>query len=297
MAESLGAHKELIGRNIRTIRESVGETQQELADAIHVTKQAVSNYERGTSMPDTDMLSSIAGHYEVTLQILTDSAVPDLKSAFQAEHLADDFSEYRSSLFPLFESEELLLDPDFSKAYRFCESMISAGIVETETAVEAINTLYDLHEEKGSAEALADALFIWFNIVPAVRAGKPSSELVEFFGSDSFMEGKASIAIKDMTRGLQKPDLDADVLKGFCEFTVDLISALKGHRGFEDLAYYYLALGYLCGIIDDDLDLPESQQIAFSMLFSMGSIGNRYARNAIAGIWALHHKPPEVKDA
>ncbi|WP_297235648.1 helix-turn-helix domain-containing protein [uncultured Flavonifractor sp.] len=49
-----------IGKNIRTLRERRGMTQEELAQALFVTRQTVSNYETGKSRPDIDMLVSIA---------------------------------------------------------------------------------------------------------------------------------------------------------------------------------------------------------------------------------------------
>ena len=38
-----------IGKNIRTLREKKGMTQEELAQALFVTRQTVSNYETGVS--------------------------------------------------------------------------------------------------------------------------------------------------------------------------------------------------------------------------------------------------------
>ena len=49
-----------IGKNIRDLREAAGMTQEELAAVLFVTRQTVSNYERGTSRPDLDMLLQIA---------------------------------------------------------------------------------------------------------------------------------------------------------------------------------------------------------------------------------------------
>lgn len=49
-----------IGKNIRTLRERRGLTQEELAQALFVTRQTVSNYETGKSRPDIDMLVRIA---------------------------------------------------------------------------------------------------------------------------------------------------------------------------------------------------------------------------------------------
>ena len=49
-----------IGKNIRTLRERRGLTQEELAQALFVTRQTISNYETGRSRPDIEMLVKIA---------------------------------------------------------------------------------------------------------------------------------------------------------------------------------------------------------------------------------------------
>lgn len=49
-----------IGKNIRTLRTRRGLSQDQLAEALHVTRQTVSNYETGRSRPDVEMLTALA---------------------------------------------------------------------------------------------------------------------------------------------------------------------------------------------------------------------------------------------
>lgn len=49
-----------IGKNIKSIRQSKGMTQDAMAEALFVTRQTVSNYENGRSRPDLDMLLRIS---------------------------------------------------------------------------------------------------------------------------------------------------------------------------------------------------------------------------------------------
>ena len=49
-----------IGKNIRQLRTAKNMTQDELAEALFVTRQTVSNYETGRSRPDVEMLLRIA---------------------------------------------------------------------------------------------------------------------------------------------------------------------------------------------------------------------------------------------
>lgn len=49
-----------IGKNIKALRTAKGMTQEDLAAALFVTRQTVSNYENGRSRPDLDMRLNIA---------------------------------------------------------------------------------------------------------------------------------------------------------------------------------------------------------------------------------------------
>ncbi len=59
-----------IGEYIRTLREKKQWTQEELADKLHVTRQTISNYEKGRSKPDVEMIKKIASVLEVDAQYL-----------------------------------------------------------------------------------------------------------------------------------------------------------------------------------------------------------------------------------
>lgn len=65
-----------IGKNIKTLREGKGMTQDELAQALFVTRQTVSNYETGRSRPDIDMLLSIARVLETDVNALLYGPAP-----------------------------------------------------------------------------------------------------------------------------------------------------------------------------------------------------------------------------
>ena len=59
-----------MGKEIRRLREGRGITQEALAEALNVTAQTVSKWERGTSMPDVQMLPRIAVYFGVTIDQL-----------------------------------------------------------------------------------------------------------------------------------------------------------------------------------------------------------------------------------
>ena len=59
-----------IGKNIRKLRTAAGLTQDQLAERLFVTRQTVSNWERGTSRPDVDQLEAIAGALGTEMTVL-----------------------------------------------------------------------------------------------------------------------------------------------------------------------------------------------------------------------------------
>lgn len=59
-----------IGSRIRALRVDRGITQDELAQALHVTGQAVSKWETGQSMPDIELLPRLSVYFGVTIDEL-----------------------------------------------------------------------------------------------------------------------------------------------------------------------------------------------------------------------------------
>ena len=55
-----------IAYNIRTLRKAKGLTQEDLAARLHVTRQAVSSWERGGSCPDFDTLKALSEILDAT---------------------------------------------------------------------------------------------------------------------------------------------------------------------------------------------------------------------------------------
>jgi len=50
----------MVGKNIKQFREQKGLTQEQLAEQLHVTRQAVSNWENDKTQPDIETLHQIA---------------------------------------------------------------------------------------------------------------------------------------------------------------------------------------------------------------------------------------------
>lgn len=66
---------ETLGRRIARLRQERGHSQRDLAKALFVTRQAVSNWERDQTLPDLETLRAIAAFLEVDLNTLCGSAL------------------------------------------------------------------------------------------------------------------------------------------------------------------------------------------------------------------------------
>ena len=60
----------IVGENIRKHREQKKVSQEEMAQALNVTRQTISSWETGRTEPDLDTLHRIAQYFEVTVEEL-----------------------------------------------------------------------------------------------------------------------------------------------------------------------------------------------------------------------------------
>lgn len=67
----------MLNENIRAIRKSRGLSQEELAIKLNVVRQTVSKWERGLSVPDSDMLVSLSDTLDAPVATLLGKAVSE----------------------------------------------------------------------------------------------------------------------------------------------------------------------------------------------------------------------------
>ena len=57
-----------VSKSIKDLRKEKNLTQDQLAEALHVTRQAVSNWENGKTEPDVETLSQLAAFFGVDIE-------------------------------------------------------------------------------------------------------------------------------------------------------------------------------------------------------------------------------------
>ncbi len=95
-----------VGKKIAKLRKNNNMTQFELADALGISFQAVSNWERGNSMPDISKLPEIAELFQVSIDEILGKRNPILKEVANGEkvvltnHLKTDVDEAATLMKP-----------------------------------------------------------------------------------------------------------------------------------------------------------------------------------------------------
>jgi len=59
-----------VQKNIKKYRENKGITQEQMAEALNVTRQAISNWETGRTEPDIDTLQRLSDYLGITIEEL-----------------------------------------------------------------------------------------------------------------------------------------------------------------------------------------------------------------------------------
>lgn len=68
----------MLYENIKNLRKSKGFSQEELAQKLNVVRQTISKWEKGTSVPDSEMLIKIAEELDTSVNVLLGETVaPD----------------------------------------------------------------------------------------------------------------------------------------------------------------------------------------------------------------------------
>jgi transcriptional regulator with XRE-family HTH domain len=60
-------NKKAVGKRLRELRVKSGETLQETASHIGVSKQSISHYESGRRVPSPEVMEKIADHFGLTV--------------------------------------------------------------------------------------------------------------------------------------------------------------------------------------------------------------------------------------
>lgn len=84
----------MLNENLKTIRKQKGLSQEELAIRLNVVRQTISKWEKGLSVPDSDMLVKMADILEVSVGELLGSKITDEKNKDEITEQLIKINEY-----------------------------------------------------------------------------------------------------------------------------------------------------------------------------------------------------------
>ena len=106
-----------IHKQIRSQRNQMGLSQEELAEEIFVSRQSISNWERGSKYPDLDSLLALSTLFEISLDHLVKGDIDIMKEKIESG-LIREFENLARNLALMFVVSMILLVP-FYKFFWF----------------------------------------------------------------------------------------------------------------------------------------------------------------------------------
>ena len=261
---------EKVGRKIAELRKNHNMTQLELADKIGISFQAVSNWERGNSMPDISKLPELASLFDVTIDELLGEKSELVESAVKGD--IKEYLEHND-----ISSEEIrnvapVLRPDQVDAIYESKKINDLQEIEDLLPFLSEDTISDIAHKR-------------------VAEGKSIEDIAPFISEDDMCEFVDELYQKSGLGGIE------DILPFVCEDQLEQIAddlyQKSGLDGIEDI------LPFIC---EDQLEKIAEQEYEGKGLWNFEVIApflNEDCLNALAqkairkdGIKAISHIAP-----
>lgn len=178
----------VIGKNIRALRESLGITQEQLAEKLNISSQAVSKWETSQSVPDTMLLPTISKIFGVTIDELFRekrenyaNLASKLAAIYRDTNKKEDFQQADLAYKRLFAEGKYSANDLFSYGYinwfyawncfhtaeeYFNKAMEMAGDENDRTYNLALNRLIELKRDMKQSQQMIDQLKVKYEANP-----------------------------------------------------------------------------------------------------------------------------------
>lgn len=278
--------KDLLGKNIKHLRNIHGETLQDLGNAVNLGNTTIKNYENSDRMPDPQTLKALAKHYGKTVDELINSDLSDLGSIAFSVKSSSDLVNMMKGILPLSCSDEALGNPDFRKGYEGCcrilESFSRNEGIRGSTIPECFEAFGKSVEDSELSEGIANMVWLifllWTQLVDDNMAKALSALMYPRKSNPPFI--KTFLAAKDNEStaiSKQKQEFVEDL----DDTLFDLLRELKSRPDWSYLADYYLALRYVLSMVDTGLSPEMNIASGMQMMLSSLRLGNPYAFNFV----------------
>lgn len=279
-----------LGNNIRGLRKAYGETQEELGFALGVEKNTISSYETERTEPGKEMLSKIATHYFVSVEELI---LTDLSNMEKIDLKKDDvyfFWDNINKIFPRIWTEGAMQNEHFKRATEKHRLFLETAIKKHDWDIDSFLICLDEYmeaydEEVGKEESAANIIGLCYFVIYIFKSmPKMLKEKPVIMTKLASLDSTFSSALENVDSDFEKDA--ADIMDSFNDLEMknmlrEMKTLIKKSRTLWEVADYYLALEFIYGIVENDLEYSFNRRIGMEMLEAFASVGNRYARRFI----------------
>lgn len=278
-----------LASNLKRLRKSYGETQEELAIALHLEKSTISQYENGSRKPDEEILKGIAKRYGVTLDLLLYedlSFFPDMLAYFSN---IDSNSLTTARLYPIYKLDKRF-DTKTIRAFEAHKQLLFGSSEEKdEVDIDLILDAYDEAYEKFDIDSdeflviAVNSLSLCMLLLSSILNEESGKQLKDFVSKDKRSKKEISSFVLNIVlpsfndNEVRTPQFKRDLDEGF----LYLIEILKENRKYSKDADYYFALRYMLNLVDNDYDYATNQLIGSELINGLSRLNNPYAKQFI----------------
>lgn len=274
-----------LASNLKHLRKSYGETQEELAKALYLEKNTISQYESGSRKPDEETLKGIAKRYGVTMDLLLYedlSFVPDMLAYY-----SDIDSNFLmvSGIFPIYSLDRRFATKTIRAFEAHKQLLFGSSEVDIDLIIEAYDEAYDKFDIDSdeflviAVNSLSLYILLFFSIFNE-ESGK---QLKDFVLKDKRSKKEISSFVLNIVlpnfndNEIKTPQFKRDIN----EFFLYLIEILKETRKYSKVADYFFALRYMFNLVDNDYDYATNQLIGSELITGLSRLNNPYAKRFI----------------
>lgn len=263
--------------------------QEELANALHLEKSTISQYENGSRKPDEEILKRIAKRYGVTMDLLLYedlSSVPDMLAYYSN---IDSNSLTTARLYPIYNLDKRF-DTKTIRAFEAHKQLLFGSSEEKdEVDIDLIVDAYDEAYEKFDIDSdeflviAVNSLSLYMFLFSSIFNEASVKQVKDFLLKDK----KSKKEISSFVLNIVLPSFNDNEIKtpqfkrDINEFFLYLIEILKETRKYSKVADYFFALRYMFNLVDNDYDYATNQLIGSELITGLSRLNNPYAKRFI----------------
>ena len=290
------------GQNVKALAKAYQETNEELAEAININPNTLSQYIRGERTPGLEVLIACSDHYKMQIDYLLksdlkslDKMVPGIKSILKIQ--LDDkkiLCEFCDAMLFWITSDDEESDAHLRNATTLCEKIIQKYLETDELEFSEVEKCIDFCEKAGDAGnifGIANQLWWIFLMGMCINNMTP-----QFFYN---MENRHIVSSSTIYEALKKgllcsvnDDEETDEAQLFSkvqrEFYIKYGSIIKRNIVYlkscemdwaSQLGDYYLAFSFIIGLAISKAPKVQWRTLGMEMMDSFETLGNKYAKS------------------